>query len=456
MTTTTLALRRTMPLLRFPLLMWGAFSLEAVAMATYFLRDDFSAAARYYLYITHLSPLWFVPDAFGFICLFLFIHRCIIQNRSILAVVVLLWIFLSLGIGYLFLGNVTAFASAFKMILPVFIGFSFCDADTAAYKKLLLLMSILFYVSIFGVILSAYWKAPWVNYTYEAFGVKRQAGRLWWAGSEQRLSGFCEDSTVVSLFILVAYVMTSIRKNVWWCLFFGGVAFYALKLTTSKTTMGVLAMYLMALLVIRAMPEKMRFPTLRMLAAWSYTSILVPVFLILVFGGTSVGAKDLLFSLVDRINNSWQKPFIFLSQLMPVGYITGCGVGCFNYPMNQFSNLTSYWVPVDNFYLVTFLMFGVPFVVFMFFVIRATLLTTDIYKLSLTFVMNIFSITVADYGPASGLLLMSFIFSGVFSRRASFVFQGGKPKRGYALQPDAAAQGVPAMGGVAPRLSESG
>lgn len=456
MTTTTLALRRTMPLLRFPLLMWGAFSLEAVAMATYFLRDDFSAAARYYLYITHLSPLWFVPDAFGFICLFLFIYRCIIQNRSILAVVVLLWIFLSLGIGYLFLGNVTAFASAFKMILPVFIGFSFCDADTAAYKKLLLLMSILFYVSIFGVILSAYWKAPWVNYTYEAFGVKRQAGRLWWAGSEQRLSGFCEDSTVVSLFILVAYVVTSIRKNVWWCLFFGGVSFYALKLTTSKTTMGVLAMYLMALLVIRAMPEKMRFPTLRMLAAWSYTSILVPVFLILVFGGTSVGAKDLLFSLVDRINNSWQKPFIFLSQLMPVGYITGCGVGCFNYPMNQFSNLTSYWVPVDNFYLVTFLMFGVPFVVFMFFVIRATLLTTDIYKLSLTFVMNIFSITVADYGPASGLLLMSFIFSGVFSRRASFVFQGGKPKRGYSLQPDAAAQGVPAMGGVAPRLSESG
>ncbi|MDH2343425.1 hypothetical protein [Bradyrhizobium sp. SSUT77] len=456
MTTTTLALRRTMPLLRFPLLMWGAFSLEAVGMATYFLRDDFSAAARYYLYITHLSPLWFVPDAFGFMCLFLFIYRCIIQNRSILAVVVLLWIFLSLGIGYLFLGNVTAFASAFKMILPVFIGFSFCDADTAAYKKLLLLMSILFYVSIFGVILSAYWKAPWVNYTYEAFGVKRQAGRLWWAGSEQRLSGFCEDSTVVSLFILVAYVMTSIRKNVWWCLFFGGAAFYALKLTTSKTTMGVLAMYLIALLVIRAMPEKMRFPTLRMLAVSSYLSILVPIFLILVFGGTSVGAKDFLFSLVDRINNSWQKPFIFLSQLMPVGYITGCGVGCFNYPMNQFSNLTSYWVPVDNFYLVTFLMFGVPFVAFMFFVIRATLLTTDIYKLSLTFVMNIFSITVADYGPASGLLLMSFIFSDVFSRRASFVFQGGKSNRRYALHANPPAQDAPALGGAVPRLSGSG
>lgn len=456
MTTTTLALRRTMPLLRFPLLMWGAFSLEAVAMATYFLRDDFSAAARYYLYITHLSPLWFVPDAFGFICLILFIHRCIIQNRSIIALVVLVWIFLSLGIGYLFLGNFTAFASSFKMILPVFIGFSFCDSDTAAYKKLLLLMSILFYASIFGVVLSAYWKAPWLNYTYEAFGVKRQAGRLWWAGSEQRLSGFCEDSTVVSLFILVSFVMTSIRKNVWWCLFCGGVALYALKLTTSKTTMGVLAMYLMALLVIRAMPEKMRFPTLRMLAAWSYVTILVPIFLILVFGGTSVGQKALLFSLVDRINNSWQKPFVFMSQLMPIGYITGCGVGCFNYPMNQFSNLTSYWVPVDNFYLVTFLMFGLPFVAFMFFVIRATLLTTDIYKLSLTFVLNIFSITVADYGPASGLLLMSFIFSGVFSKRASFVFQGGKPKRRYALHPSMATQGVPAMGGATPRLNESG
>ncbi|MDA9435752.1 hypothetical protein XH88_28960 [Bradyrhizobium sp. CCBAU 51627] len=439
---------------RAPLFLWSSFSLEAVALSTYFLRDDFSAALRYYFSIYHLTPLWFVPDAFGLVCLGLFIYRCIIRNRSIIAVLVLLQIFLSLGIGYLFLGNTTALASSFKMMLPVFIGFCFCDAETGSYKKLLVLMAILFYVSIFGVILSAHWKAPWVGYNYEAFGIKRQAGRVWWSGAEQRLSGFSEDNTVVSLFILATFVTTSIRKNIWWCLFFGGVALYALKLTTSKTTLGVLVMYLAALIVVRLLPERLRFPTVRMLAIWSYLAILVPILLILIFGGTSVGSKDLFFSLIDRINNSWQKPFIYLTQLMPIAYVTGCGVGCFNYPQAAFSNLASYWVSVDNFYLTTYLMFGVPFIIFMFMVIRATLLTTDIYKLSLTFVMNIFSITVADYGPASGLLIMSFIFSEVFSRRASSFFQerrGLKPPR-RAIAPD----GAPAMAGAVPRLNESG
>jgi hypothetical protein len=42
-----------------------------------------------------------------------------------------------------------------------------------------------------------------------------------------------------------------------------------------------------------------------------------------------------------------------------------------------------------------------------------------VYKLTLLFVVNLFTITVLNYGPASGLLIIALSFSEVFSRRAT-------------------------------------
>ncbi|MGY4434573.1 hypothetical protein ACVWWO_007050 [Bradyrhizobium sp. F1.13.1] len=167
------------------------------------------------------------------------------------------------------------------------------------------------------------------------------------------------------------------------------------------------------------LPESSRFATVRGIALWSFAAILVPFLMIWIASGTVAVPHTTLFSILDRINNSWQLPFVYLSQLMPIGLITGCGAGCFNYPQQLFSPLASYWVPVDNFYIGTYLMFGLPFVAFMVLVFRATFAATDVYKLTLLFVVNMFTITVLNYGPASGLLIIALSFSEVFSRRAA-------------------------------------
>ena len=99
---------------------------------------------------------------------------------------------------------------------------------------------------------------------------------------------------------------------------------------------------------------------------------------------------------------------------MPVGFIFGCGLGCFNYPQLLFSNKLSYYVPVDNFYLGTYLMFGPIFLVFVALSIVAVARSRDIYKLSAAFAMNLFTITVLAYGPASGLIMLAVAFSDVF------------------------------------------
>ncbi|AWL91008.1 MULTISPECIES: hypothetical protein [Bradyrhizobium] len=407
--------------LQRPRLILISLSIEAIALGVYLVRDAFGGVIRYYTSIYHMDALWYLPDAVALACLIQFIVHCILRNRSTLALLVLVQIMLSLVLGYFMMGTANAAISSFKMMLPVFVGFCFCDASLGSYKKLLSVIAVTFYLSVIGVLLTKFYLMPWVGYKYESFGAVREAGRLWWAygGDDQRLMGFAADNTMAAFFILVSFAITSIRKSTTWCLLFGSLAVYVIKLTTSKTTMIVLVLYLILLVFVRMLPEKSRFPAIRGIAQWSFAAIFVPFFMIVIASGTAAVPHSTLFSIVDRINNSWQLPFVYMNQLMPIGLVTGCGAGCFNYPQKLFSPLAHFWVPVDNFYIGTYLMFGLPFVAFMVMVFRATFGATDVYKLTLIFVVNLFTITVLNYGPASGLLIIALSFSDVFSRRAA-------------------------------------
>jgi hypothetical protein len=427
----------------------SGLSLEAIAFSLYLMRDAFGGVFRYYSSIFHVEAIWFLPDAVAVPCLVQFFMQCVIRNRSMIATLVLLQVTFSLALGYFFLGSFNGLLSSFKMMLPVFVGFCFCDSKLDNYTKLLQLITATFYLSIFGVFLTYFRSMPWVGFKYEAFGAVREAGRLWWGGSEQRLSGFAAESTMVAFFILITFVVASIRRSLLWCIAFGGVAIYAIKLSTSKTTMLVLVIYLALLVVVRLLPERAKFQFVRKLALWSFASILIPIFLIVFVSGTSVGKHQLLFSLMDRIDNSWQLPFVYMSQLMPIGLVTGCGVGCFNYPMQLFSYLKPYWVPVDNFYIGTYLMFGLPFVAFMWTVFRTTFFVTDIYKLSLIFVINLFTITVLCYGPACGLLIISICFCEVFSRRSSELIRSSPQRLGSRRRIDPSLEPSPSFRGQA-------
>jgi len=398
-----------------------SLNIEAIALSTYLVRDAFGGVIRYGTSILHVDPLWYLPDGIALLCLAQFIVHCILRNRSPLAAIVFVQIMLSLVLGYFMLGTGNAAVSSFKMMLPVFVGFCFCDSSLGSYRKLLAIIAVTFYLSVIGVILTKFYVMPWVGYKYESFGATREAGRLWWAygGDDQRLMGFAADNTMAAFFILVSFAITSIRMSTPWCLLFGSIAIYTIRLTTSKTTMIVLVLYLVLLVLVRMLPEKSRFPSIRNIALWSFASIFVPFFLIVAASGTAAIPHSTMFSILDRINNSWQLPFVYLNQIMPIGLITGCGAGCFNYPQKLFSPLASFWVPVDNFYIGTYLMFGMPFVAFMVMVFRATFGATDVYKLTLIFVVNLFTITVLNYGPASGLLIIALSFSEVFSKRAT-------------------------------------
>ncbi|MDP4021787.1 hypothetical protein Q8W71_04040 [Methylobacterium sp. NEAU 140] len=396
------------------------WNLEAAALFCYFTRDLTAGALRYYLTIFGLGPLWFIPDILAAACLAAFIGRHVIREGSAVALLTVLYTAFSLGIGLIVLGNVAAMASAFKMILPVFVGFCFCDRALGDYRRLLASIHAMFYVATFGVILSSLQEMPWVGFKYEAFGAVREAGRLWWAGDEGvRLSGLAADSTMAGFFVLITFGLAAPRRSTLWCLAAAPLAIYALVLTTSKTSLAVLVVYLAALLVVRALPREARFPVLRRLGLGSFLAIFIPAILVIVCSGIDLeGINPILFSMQDRINNSWQLPFVYMLRMAPTGYLIGCGLGCFNYPQELFApKLANYNVPVDNFYLGTYLMFGVPSLIFVACAVRSLARSRDGYRYTLAFLLNLFTITVLSYGPASALLALGVVFSDVFSRK---------------------------------------
>lgn len=399
-------------------------NLEAFALFLYFYRDAFAGALRYAFAIVKLDALWFIPDLAALACIALFLQRYVIAGKSLIALLTLLYMVFSLYIGYIFLGQAAGAASSLKMIAPVFVGFCFCGRDLSQYKRLLGSIHLVFYLTIIGIFLSAHMRLPWVGFSYESFGTAREAQRLWWTQSDPRLAGFAADSTMAGFFTFIAFVITSVRRNMLWCAIWAPIGMYAIKLTTSKTTLGLMIIYLVCLVIIRIIPEREKFPMLRRMALWSFLTILIPIILMILFSGINLAREyPVLFSMQDRINNSWQLPFVYMSDLMPLGFLTGCGLGCFNYPQQLFSNKVSYYVPVDNFYIGTYLMFGPIFVVFVICVFFAVMRTKDIYKLTAVIVMNLFAVTVLAYGPASGLLTIGFAFSEVFRSRAASVHE---------------------------------
>jgi len=396
------------------------WSIEGLALFLYISRDAVAGAMRYYLSMVKLDPLWFIPDILAIACIFVFIYRYVFVGRGVVATVFILYVAIALMLGYIFLGTVAGLFSSLKMFAPVFVGFCFCGRKLSDYPLLMKWMRVLFYLSIIGAVTSSFITYPWMGYAYESFGATRQAGKIWYSQSELRLAGFAADSTMAGFFIMMMFVFTASRSSLLWVLIWGPIGLWAIRLTTSKTSLGVMAIFMVALIIARLLPERVRFGYVRLLGVGSFWCIAIPVILIAALSGFELtDISKSLFSLQDRIDNSWQKPFVYMAELMPIGFLTGCGLGCFNYPQQLFSPSTAkYYVAVDNFYLGTYIMFGPAFAVFMYYVIQSMRRTTDVTRLTLAFVMNIFTITIMSYGPASGLVLISYAFSEVFANAA--------------------------------------
>jgi hypothetical protein len=192
--------------------------------------------------------------------------------------------------------------------------------------------------------------------------------------------------------------------------------YWAVQTSTSKTALGVLYIYFFIYAVTYFLKdEKRSISFLRSLARWSFVCLLVPPLMMIVLHGANLGSLNpSLASLQDRIDNTWPGPFTTVAAIFPAGMLVGCGLGCFSYPMD-YTNLADYNLPLDNFYLSTLIMMGLPFVLFIIMQVATVRFARDPVKLAAMTLFNFYSVTVQCYGPSYATLMIGYIFSEMFS-----------------------------------------
>lgn len=391
-----------------------------IVFLTYGTRDALTGVFRYWLPKFHLAGAWFIPDFMSFLVVAYFVWVMAIRRQSAWAILFSISVFVSAILGWIFMASsAVALLSSVKLMSPLFVGLAFAGRSIAERKWACYFMFMLAVVSTVGLLCSPLFDYPWVGMAVETFGQTKAVGRVWWSGGAIRYGGFAGDSTMAAYMCLFPLVIVHRHISPRLVLLMAGPVGLALHLSTSKTAIGCgvlfAAYYLLVVLPgLRKDDGERRRELTRLFAKWSFVLVPVPFILMLALGGTDLTKIDpMLFSMQDRINNTWTFPFTYLAQNFPIGLITGCGLGCFTYPM-EYTQLAYLMVPVDNFYVATYVMLGVPFILFVIGMFTATIKSMDNEKLTLMALLNVYVITVQCYGPSTATIVMGYAFSDMF------------------------------------------
>lgn len=392
------------------------FKLVVTVICLFAFRDMTTSSIRYYLSLARLSPAWFIPDLLSLGIFFYFAWHFAWIQRSPFAILLTCSAVVSTVIGMLFMQS-TAFAliSSIKLFLPFFAGAILAGRSLTELRSVRWLLTATFLMSIVGLLLSPYVDYPWLGQTLNNFGADKQVGKIWWANGEVRYGGLAGESTMAAYMCVIPFIVLHRRFSLWQNLALWIPLYIAVDISTSKTAMLTLIAFCAIYLVTIIRPRR-ELAFTKSIAKLSYLTIPLPFILMILMGGIDLTQiSPTLFSMQDRISRTWVFPFIWLSENHPLMLLSGCGLGCFTYPM-EYTGLAELMVPVDNFYVATYVMMGLPFLIFVIGTFVGVTRSVSVEKLILLTVLNLYAVTVQCYGPSTATLFLGYAFSDTFLR----------------------------------------
>jgi hypothetical protein len=284
---------------------------------------------------------------------------------------------------------------------------------TRPLMKALFLIMLL--TTVAGVAYAKNYNLPWSGMQFEGVGVFQQfKPAQWMSEANVRSFGFGGDehsaaSSIGTLFILLSIGLR--RRAFYLC---AAVALIGVYLTTSRTNLLCLLVYL-ALWSVSDMRRTAADQPFLSLSLWlSFCAILVPIFVIgvaLYFSIDSV--PPALLSLWIRGTDTWLAPFQLTDYLAPFALIHGFGLGGFGFGLLQ-SDLAQYFTTVDNFILFNYFAFGVPYIAFYFYQCRRMLMEHDPYKVIIYVVTAMYGVTLRGWSDYLFMILVGYTMTAVF------------------------------------------
>lgn len=394
-----------------------SYNFLLVTFILFAIRDGLTGSIRYLFQLLHVQFLWFIPDLMSFVAVGMFFYTQFFVKKNAIGMY-LCYIFVLSTITSIFFMNTSAFSlfSSIKMFIPMFVGFCFYGRSVTERQWVRVVLLVICVSSTVGLIANPYVEYPWIGQTISSFGMEREATKLWWQEGGIRYGGLAGDSTMAAYMVVFIFILLSPYYSFWGNLIALPIVLWAIQTSTSKTALGVFWLYVGIYFTVYFLRERqLSIAFLRLVAKCSFVCLLVPPLLMLVFYHADLGKiSSSLFSLQDRIDNTWPGPFKTVAEIFPAGVVFGCGLGCFSYPMD-YTSLSSYNLPLDNFYMSTLIMMGMPFVLFVAAQFLMVRYTRDPVKLTLMTMFNFYSITIQCYGPSYATLMFGYIFSEMFA-----------------------------------------
>jgi hypothetical protein len=391
-----------------------AFPLIVAVMCMFAFRDMLTGSLRYFLSLAHLGVVWFIPDLLSFLIFVYFAWVIGWQQRSPFAILLVLSFFVSTVLGLVFMQtNGFAAFSAVKLFLPFFVGAALAGRSVMELRWARWTLTAIFVASIIGLLISPHVEFPWIGQALDNFGQVKRVGKVWWSGEKIRYGGFAGESTMAAYMCIVPYILVHRQFSRLVNIALWIPIYSALQISTSKTALITFIAFVAYYLYFEFMKGN-RLTAARKIAALSFATVFIPFILMIFLGGFDLTSIDpTLFSMQDRISRTWVFPFTWLSENFPVGLIAGCGMGCFTYPMG-YTSMAELLVPVDNFYVATYIMMGAPFIVLVIGMVMGVRKNTHHDKLALIAMLNLYAITVQCYGPSTSTIMLAYAFSDMF------------------------------------------
>lgn len=362
----------------------------------FFVREGMDGALRYYLASVNLTFLIYVPTAL----IVLFVLFCFFSEQKrkpyTISFVIVILIGLSGLIGYLNSGHLTQTLFALYVFFPFFFGLQTSDLvyNSPVFRRASIFLLFLFS---FGVFLEMTLNLPWKGFSYEMAGVDIEASRDWRSFGIERLSGFARNSfSMASLcmaFLIVLY--GKVKPSLYVLLFALGGA--AIILSTTKGVILVLFV-LILMFIVKGISSLFYHLSLKTILIFSFLiGVILPISTLWVsyaFNYENIFKRVLLLSFEMRLGIVWPDAMEAFESL--ADFFIGKGAGQIGVATMIYDNAS--YNPGDNFFLYTQIVFGIPFLLLLGFLL---------YRL---FKMN------GQDGYVNLLLMTMFIFTyGIFT-----------------------------------------
>ncbi len=332
-------------------------------------------------------------------------------------------------LGILCIGNIVQVLFGFYVLVPFVFGVSMASEIIPQIQKLLWFFTLLWIVSVFGVLLDYFIDFPWAGLEYEISGIRIEGVRRWWAFGFERLAGFARASfdaaTIISILSLFLIIY---RKKLWIKIAVWVISYAAIILTTSK---GIIAAYLVVtslLLMWFLMPNFV-------LRAIPYLIIIV-VISIPIYSWTHNIYLDinkdierfLLTSFEDRLTNIWPDAYelVYQNGIYPFGR----GIGGIGVPQDRFE--WTLFNPGDNLFVYLFGIAGFFAVLIVLFIARQVSKFGVDLRSERNLLLYLLGVEMLLYGIVVNVVENSYMsmFLGVLVRSASHL----KQRRMYGLK----------------------